>query len=222
LPSPKACTAKGFASRAERCSPSPPRSIVLGYQPTTLLARRSQGRSRLAGLDEATLRRMLAQLPAKNDSMVLKVCAKARCDHRDLVFAYRHVGEVSRGERCVAPLAVRLEDDVWYLDGFDRARGGRRTFRIDHMSDARVVTSAGGVSEERNEPSREVRITFRDEHYLTLLHWKHLEIISRKDGETSARIPYFGGMWLPRMIAACSGTATTDDHENQRPRGRAM
>lgn len=166
-----------------------------------------------AGLDEATLRRMLAQLPTKNDSMVLKTCAKARCDHRDLVFAYRHVGEVSRGERCVAPLAVRLEDDVWYLDGFDRVRGGRRTFRIDHMSDARVVTSAGGVSEERNEPSRKVRITFRDEHYLTLLHWKHLEIISRKDGETSARIPYFGGMWLPRMIAACSGTATTDDHE---------
>lgn len=166
-----------------------------------------------AGLDEAMLRRMLAQTPTKNDSAVLKACAKARCDRCDLVFTYRHVGESNRDERCVAPLAVRLEDDAWYLDGFDRVRGGQRTFRVDHMSDALVVASAGRVSEEKNEPSREVRITFRDEHYLTLLHWKHLEIISREDGVVSARIPYFGGMWLPRMVAACSGTATTDDQE---------
>jgi len=166
-----------------------------------------------AGFDEAALRRMLAQTPTKNDSTVLRACAKARCDHSDLVFTYRHVGGSDHDERHVAPITVRLEDDAWYLDGFDRARGGQRTFRVDHMSNVSVVTPAGEVAEKEIAPSREVRITLRDEHYLALLHWKHLEVISRKDGVISARIPYFGGMWLPRMVAACSGTASTDDHE---------
>lgn len=166
-----------------------------------------------ASLDDAAFRRMLAQPSTKNDSAVLKACARARCDRCDLVFAYRHVGKSNRDERCVAPLSVRLEDDAWYLDGFDRGRGALRTFRVDHMSNVLVVASAGGVSEGGGEPPREVRITFRDEHYRALLHWKHLEVVSREDGVVNARIPYFGGMWLPRMIAACSGTATTDDDE---------
>ena len=62
------------------------------------------------------------------------------------------------------------------------------------MSNVSVVTPAGEVAEKEIAPSREVRITLRDEHYLALLHWKHLEVISRKDGVISARIPYFGGM----------------------------
>lgn len=166
-----------------------------------------------ASLDTAAFRRMLAQTPTTNDSTVLKACAQARCDRCDLAFTYRHVGEEGRGERRVAPIEVRLEDGAWYLDGFDRGRGGRRTFRVDHMSNVLVIAAAGGVAGQESEPAREVRVTFRDEHYLTLLHWKHLEVISRKDGVVYARIPYFGGMWLPRMIAACSGTATTDDDE---------
>jgi proteasome accessory factor C len=34
------------------------------------------------------------------------------------------------------------------------------------------------------------------------------------DGETvTANIPYFGGLWLPRRLAACGGTVDVEDNE---------
>ena len=166
-----------------------------------------------AGLDEAMLRRMLARSSSWVDSAVLKACAQARCERRDLSFSYRRVGESDEEERHVAPLATRREDDAWYLDGFDRDREARRTFRVDRMSNVLIVAPSGEVTDVADGPARTVTVTLRDAHYLDLLNWKRLEVISRQDGVVTARVPYFGGMWLPRMIAACAGTATTNDPE---------
>ena len=62
---------------------------------------------------------------------------------------------------------------------------------------------------------RTVAITFTDSTYLDLLPWHDLKILTRDDGEAPivAETPYYGGMWLPRMIAACAGTAHTNDAE---------
>lgn len=166
-----------------------------------------------SGLDETTLRRMLARSSSWVDSTVLKACAQARCEKRDLAFSYRRVGESDEEERHVAPLATRREDDAWYFDGFDRDREAKRTFRVDRMSNVLVVAPAGEVADVADGPARTVTVTFRDAHYLDLLNWKRLEVISRQDGVVVARVPYFGGMWLPRMVTACAGTATTNDPE---------
>lgn len=166
-----------------------------------------------AGLDEAMLRRMLARSSSWVDSAVLKACVQARCERRDLSFSYRRVGESDEEERHVAPLATRREDDAWYFDGFDRDREAKRTFRVDRMSNVLVVAPAGEVADVADGPARTVTVTFRDAHYLDLLNWKRLEVISRQDGVVVARVPYFGGMWLPRMVTACAGTATTNDPE---------
>ena len=81
------------------------------------------------------------------------------------------------------------------------------------MSNVLVVAPAGEVTDADDGPARTVTVTLHDAHYLDLLNWKRLEVISRQDGVVTARVPYFGGMWLPRMIAACAGTATTNDPE---------
>ena len=60
-----------------------------------------------------------------------------------------------------------------------------------------------------------MRVSFSDPRYLDLLPWHDLKVLSRGDGGAPvvAETPYYGGMWLPRMIAACAGTAHTNDAE---------
>ena len=62
------------------------------------------------------------------------------------------------------------------------------------------------------ETAREVRVTFRDERFLSLLPWHGLVVEGRdEDGSVRTRTAYYGGEWLVRMLAACGGTAVTDD-----------
>ena len=57
-------------------------------------------------------------------------------------------------------------------------------------------------------------MTFADERFLTLLPWHGLTVEGRgEDGLMRARVAYYGGDWLVRMLAACGGAATTDDPE---------
>jgi proteasome accessory factor B len=51
-------------------------------------------------------------------------------------FAYREV------DRTVEPYGLLLRDGFWYLVGFDRTRGDRRTFRVDRI-DGRITMGRG-------------------------------------------------------------------------------
>jgi predicted DNA-binding transcriptional regulator YafY len=51
-------------------------------------------------------------------------------------FVYRDV------ERTVEPYGLLLRDGFWYLVGFDRTRGDRRTFRVDRI-DGRITMGRG-------------------------------------------------------------------------------
>ena len=71
----------------------------------------------------------------------------------------------------------------------------------------------------REEPARgvpadvrTVEITFSDPRYVDMLPWHGLRDLHQGgDSEMVGNIDYFGGMWLPRMVAACGGAVTADD-----------
>lgn len=147
----------------------------------------------------------------------LAVCAAARAQGRMLAFSYRKAGEDAEEERRAVPLDLRREDGAWYLDAHDPDRGDTRTFRLDRMAHARLLGRADAPQEAAHETARMVEITFSDPRYLQLLPWHRLHVKQTdRRGRVHAETPYYGGDWLPRMLAACAGSASTTDEEVRR------
>lgn len=177
-----------------------------------LRARLEQAAAR-EGVDEELVRRVVSEdqdVPRE----ALEACARALVRREDLSFSYRKSPDAAAEGRLVRPEGLRHEDGSWYLDALDLSRGARRTFRLDRMEGVRGVAASEPLvrSEAGARRAREVRISFSDPSYLDLLPWHDLRVERTADGVQGVT-PYYGGMWLPRMLAACGGTATTDDAE---------
>ena len=167
-------------------------------------------------VSEELVRRLMAGRSGTGPlAAALSCCARAIASRREVLFLYRKSGEKDAERRRVVPTALRTEDDAWFLDAFDLVRDGERTFRLDRMEGVSLGDHPEAPQSEARGPSaRPVNVTFDDASYLDLLPWHDLQIVSAPaEGPIQARIPYYGGMWLPRMIAACAGTARCDDPE---------
>lgn len=192
----------------------------LGVAPDDPLRARLEGSLSPLGVDEGLVGRVLGT-QAEGDPAVaaaLAACARALAAGRALAFSYRRLGSERAEERHVVPAATRVEEGTWYLDGHDLDREDERTFRVDRMSDVREeARPAETAAPSRARGARTVRVTFSDARYLDLLPWHDLELGEPDErGIRRGTTPYYGGMWLPRMVAACAGTATTDDAEVNR------
>ena len=167
-------------------------------------------------VDENQVERLLGAGRAPSGG-TLMTCASAIYERRALVFCYRGAQDMGQARRTVLPRGLRSEEDSWYLDAWDLDRRAERTFRLDRMSDVEVTPApAAGAGAEKGEqaPAREVGVTFEDERALSLLPWHGLTVEGRnEEGLVRARVAYYGGDWLVRILAACGGTATTDDPE---------
>lgn len=148
------------------------------------------------------------------ESEKVESCARAILERASLSFLYRGAGDARARRRSCVPRAIRAEGDSWYLDAHDLDRGGERTFRLDRMEEVEQGPRVAAPKGCEKGAGREVGVTFDDAHYLDLLPWHGLRVTGTgEDGSVSARIDYYGGMWLPRMIAACGGAARTTDPE---------
>ena len=166
-----------------------------------------------AALSEGSVRKTLGEMSSGTDA--LPVCSRALLEGAELGFFYQGARGGRTGRR-VRPERVFHEGGHWYLEAFDLVRQGRRTFRLDRMSEvAENPREAEALAP--GHPAREARtvtLLFSDSHYLDLLPWHDLSVEKRDgDGPVRATTPYYGGLWLPRMIAACGGAVTTDDRE---------
>lgn len=162
--------------------------------------------------------RMLAPLGASIAEGVRACCARAVAGGSELRFGYKKSGSTKVETRHVRPQRLTQSDGAWYLEAFDLDRGQGRIFRLDRMSDVEAMPADGkGDGEAQDAPSspstepRRVTLTFDDEHWLELLPWHDLETHRKKNGTIEARTSWYGGVWLPRMIAACGGHVTCDD-----------
>ena len=210
---------QGIRGRRLRLTRSETMALVaalerLGVGPSDPLRTRLQSSLDTAPVDEDLVRRLVGKTEDAGTGAVISACSQALSSRGDLAFAYQKSALDEPLPRRAAPRRLRREEGLWYLDALDLDRGGERTFRLDRMSDVRAVPRAGGRS-SRPSPTRQVLITFSDARYLDLLPWHELRIVGRgeKDGLVQAETSYYGGMWLPRMVAACAGTATTNDPE---------
>lgn len=167
-------------------------------------------------LDESLVRRLMAGSEGTGElARALRAVGSALAEARSLSFRYQKPAAEPEPRR-VAPAHLRCEDGTWYLDGFDLDRHGERTFRMDRMSDVLVEGRASLVGDaSRGEKTcRMVRLTFEDASILDLLAWHDLRVVSEPGVEpVVAETPYYGGMWLPRMVAACGGAVRCDDQE---------
>lgn len=167
-------------------------------------------------VDEGEVRRLLGTEGTAGGA--LSACATAINERRAVTFLYRGAADGEMARRTVMPQGLRSEEGTWYLDGWDLDRRGERTFRLDRMSDAEPTDASplAAAGAREGSPSdvaaREVTVTFSDARYLAMLPWHALAVTERRDdGTVVARIPYYGGDWLVRMLAACGDTAVTDD-----------
>ena len=157
-------------------------------------------------------------LPEREASF-LEACVAAIYDARPVTFRYRGTLDSSEHARHVLPTGLRQDEGAWLVDADDLDRGQPRTFRLDRMRDVRPMggpedPGAAGDSVERHEAGRRVRVCLADRRALDLLDWPGLEIEGETaDGWVCGTIDFYGGSWLPRRIAACAGTAWTDDDE---------
>ena len=167
-------------------------------------------------LDESLVRRLMAGSEGTSElARALRAVGSALAEERSLSFLYQKPATEPEPRR-VAPARLRCEDGTWYLDGFDLDRRGERTFRMDRMSDVLVEgrVSSGEDASRGEKTCRVVRLTFEDASILDLLDWHDLRVVSEPGAEpVVAETPYYGGMWLPRIVAACGGTARCDDPE---------
>ncbi len=170
-----------------------------------------QGAVAAGGVDKGFLSRVLAQAPDEGTATALGTCSEAIAARADIACDYRKPGATAGEARVVRPVSLTQTDGTWYLNCVDVERGGKRTFRLDRMSETRCVPRAAGAADEGREGGRMVELTFTDQRFLDLFVWPGLEL--EGGGELRGTIPYFGGMWLPRQIAGCGGAVTTDDPE---------
>ncbi|MBM6676009.1 WYL domain-containing protein [Olsenella uli] len=167
-------------------------------------------------VDEGLVRRLMAgERGEKGLARTLVACGRAIAGRRVLEFAYRKPDGGTTERRRVVPRELRSEDGAWFLDAHDLDRNAERTFRADRMSEVETGRRApDGPTEPERPRARTVRLTFEDAALLDLLPWHDLHVTSAPGARpVVAETPYYGGMWLPRMLAACGGSARCDDPE---------
>lgn len=145
------------------------------------------------------------------EAAVLKQCSHAISCGKTLTFSYRPITGGAQSHRRVIPQMVRRNDDNWYLDAFDLVRQDTRVFRIDRMSDLEEMDAApnvrgGAPVTVSRETQEEVVVRFNDPRYLDLFYWEGLQLLQGEGSGVLARLPYYGGTWLARHLAACSGS----------------
>lgn len=178
--------------------------------------------------DGEMVSRMLAPAGSPEVDAIRRECASAIARGLDLRIVYRKVGSTLDEERQVGAARLRQDNGDWYLTGTDRSRNATRSFKLERISKVEGVEAPKKSATTEGEPAsraselRQVTLTFDSRHWLELLPWHDLEVTSHTDGTLTAKTPWYGGMWLPRMIAACGGHVTCDDPEvSVRARGLA-
>ena len=183
-------------------SDDPLRDEVLGaFAPVGLTDRQAQTR-----VDAAL---------SQDSNEVLEACSRTIVSEGALSFGYRGLNQEEPSRRLVTPQALRRSDDLWYLDAYDHGREAVRTFRIDRMSDVRVAPVPGDATVTATAPKseRQVVVAFLDKGLLDLFVWPRIAVLAERDGLVVATLPFYGGVWLPRHLAACADAVRTSDKE---------
>ena len=158
--------------------------------------------------------------PTPEERATLATCSQALADAADLRFAYTDAHGEKR-LRTITPDHLYTEDGYWYLRGFDHTRGAGRTFRLDRMDAAESVSPELWPADDRTDTqptnatpadaaNADACIRIDDDGLLDLFAWPQAHVV-RTRSATYVVAHDFGGVWLPRRLAACAGKVTVFD-----------
>ena len=140
-------------------------------------------------------------------------CSQALFYGTGLRFMYQGSSDDAPRMRRVQPFELTEDGGLWYLEAADAECGGHRSFRLDRMDDIEEDLEVSGLT-LKEEPAREVELSFTSARMLDLLEWPHLRLLgSPDDPPVRASIPYYGGLWLVRRLAACGSDVQIADPE---------
>lgn len=140
-------------------------------------------------------------------------CSQALFYGTGLRFLYQGSSDDAPRLRRVQPFTLSENGGFWYLEAADAEEGAHRSFRLDRMEDIEEDLEVGGLTLEE-EPEREVELEFSSTKMLDLLEWPRLRLLGNPgDVPVRASIPYYGGLWLVRRLAACGSSVKIADPE---------
>ncbi len=210
----------GAHGRALRLTKSETRALLdalrkIGTAQSEELRAELEGCLADGALDQALVERAPSTTGRENDAEAYAICSKAIARRKDVEFVYRKP-DCAPELRRVHPWIPRHSDEASYLRGWDLDKHLVRMFRIDRMSNVKLVARTGedvsGAASDSD--ARVIKLAFREKRFLKLFDWPELVIHSTNDGgEAVGTLPYYGGMWLPRQIAGCGGAVVAHDEE---------
>ena len=166
-------------------------------------------------LDQPFVERVPSAAGGENDAEAYAICSKAMATLQDVEFVYRRPNREPELRR-VRPWKPPLSGEASYVHGWDLDKHVERTFRIDRMSNVKLVprTDEEVYDVAPDSDTRIIELAFREKRFLKLFDWPELVIHSTNDeGEAVGTLPYYGDMWLPRQIAGCGGAVVAHDEQ---------
>lgn len=152
-------------------------------------------------------------------SDVLETVAAACEDmgHHLLRIDYQKEGAPEPASRDVEPWIITSEGDFRYLQAWCHKAGAWRSFRIDRIKSVEVLQETYAphadipdVLDERARQAIIAHVRFAPETRLP--DWPGLIALSpQDDGSITARVPWLGGLWLPKHIVGLFGACTPLD-----------
>ena len=156
--------------------------------------------------------RSLEAPSSASDGSILRLCSQAISDGLGLTFSYRPVTGGAISKRTVVPHQIRRGDDSWYLDAFDLTRNADRIFRIDRMHDVSTVArDTAQVPAKKQEAGLPVPVRFASRRFLDLFLWDGMKVLAQDGESVTILVPYYGGNWLVRHLAACGDEVRIGD-----------
>ncbi len=150
------------------------------------------------------------------------ICQTAMDAGRGVSFDYAGEGKAPSRRRAL-PTGFS-QGTAWMLEATDLDKQEHRRFRLDRMSNVRLLTleeSQVDIDEVESGSADSVRLLFSDAAWLDLFSWPGFvaDEVPEEGYAASGTVPYFGTSFLPAQIAATGGdVVTTSDEVTRRAR----
>jgi predicted DNA-binding transcriptional regulator YafY len=150
-----------------------------------------------------SIKRTLATALTTPDSSLIQLCAQAISQREQLTFLYLGNTDAAVRTRLVAPIQLWHTDTNWYLDARDLANNQERTFKLEKIQGAKILTYRGGGSSAEQTPAQQhtdgekrvvqksarmVTLHFSDPYYLSFFDWPGLNVISKPGRKKASRM----------------------------------
>ena len=146
----------------------------------------------------------------------LPLLRRAVREGRRVVLEYQGRSDERPVTRHVDPWALHVVDGTWYLQGHDRAAGGRRVFRLDRVAAARLTDEAREITPPADLPPPRY-VPGEEDLEVTLElsprgRWVEEavtadEVVAHPDGGATLHLRTDAPTWVARLVLMAAGEA---------------